>query len=268
MCGRRATPSVVGVSSEPTPRPVKVPEITGAFWVLKLLTTAGGEALADYLAGADIVLAGLVGCTLLVVGGVVQLRTPRYRPLPYWFFVAAIAIFGTMVADAMHVVAGLPYQVTSAGYAAVLAVVMLLWHRETGTIDIHTVTPGRPEVYYWLAVVAAFALGTALGDLAAFTLGLGYLAAAVLFGILFLLALLVHARIRWAPTLTFWSAYVLTRPFGASVADYLGKPRGHGGGLGWGDGPVAFGLFAAFAVVLARVALVKGSRGPVPLDPA
>ncbi|KYH43439.1 hypothetical protein [Branchiibius sp. NY16-3462-2] len=234
---------------------IKVPPIDGDFWVLKLLTTAGGEALSDYLAGRSVVLAGVVGLALLGLGAAVQLRARSYQPVPYWLFAAAIAVFGTMLADGMHVVAGIPYPVTSTLYAVALAVVFLLWHRATGSIDIHTVTAGRPELYYWCAVGAAFALGTALGDFAAFSLGLGYLASALLFGVLFAAALLLHHRARWGATVTFWSAYVLTRPFGASVADYLGKPHGHGGGLGWGDGAVALGLFAAFALMLIRVAI-------------
>ncbi|PWJ26760.1 putative membrane-anchored protein [Branchiibius hedensis] len=233
---------------------IKVPTIDRDFWILKLLTTAGGEALSDYLAGRSVVLAGVVGVLLLVLGGALQLRTRSYQPVPYWLFAAAIAVFGTMLADGMHVVLGVPYPVTSTVYAAALALVFLLWHRATGTIDIHTVTAGRPEVYYWCAVGAAFALGTALGDFAAFSLGLGYLASAVLFGVLFAATLLLHHRARWGVTVTFWSAYVLTRPFGASVADYLGKPAGHGGGRGWGDGLVALGLFAAFTLMLIRVA--------------
>lgn len=233
---------------------IKVPPIDRDFWILKLLTTAGGEALSDYLAGRSVVLAAVVGLVLLGLGAALQLRTRSYHPVPYWLFAAAIAVFGTMLADGMHVVAGVPYPLTSTAYAAALAVVFLLWHRATGTIDIHTVTAGRSEAYYWCAVGAAFALGTALGDFAAFSLGLGYLASAILFGVLFAAALLLHHRARWGATATFWSAYVLTRPFGASVADYLGKPGGHGGGLDWGDGPVALGLFAAFALMLIRVA--------------
>ncbi|MFC6715479.1 hypothetical protein [Branchiibius cervicis] len=233
---------------------IKVPSINRDFWFLKLLTTAGGEALSDYLAGRSVVIAAVVGAALLGLGAAAQLRARSYQPVPYWFFAAAIAVFGTMLADGMHVVAGVPYPVTSTVYAAALAAVFLLWHRATGTIDIHTVTAGRPETYYWCAVGATFALGTALGDLAAFSLGLGYLASAVLFGLLFATALLLCHRGRRGATVTFWSAYVLTRPFGASVADFLGKPGGHGGGLGWGDGPVALGLFAAFALMLIRVA--------------
>lgn len=233
---------------------IKVPSINRDFWILKLLTTAGGEALSDYLAGRSVVIAGVVGLALLGLGAVAQLRARSFQPVPYWFFAAAIAVFGTMLADGLHVVAGVPYPVTSTVYAVALAAVLILWHRSTGTIDIHTVTAGAPEAYYWCAVGAAFALGTALGDFAALSLGLGYLASAIVFGVLFAVALLVHHRARWGATATFWSAYVLTRPFGASVADYLGKPRGHGGGLDWGDGPVALGLFAAFALMLIRVA--------------
>lgn len=239
--------------TSPVRRPnLKVPEVTVVFWVLKLLSTAGGEAASDYLGGVSIAVAGAVGVALLLVTGWRQLRSPDYRPARYWSFVAAIAVFGTMAADAMHVVVGLPYPLTTCLSVIAVVLILIAWQRHQGTVSIHTVTVGAAERFYWATVLATFALGTAAGDLVAFTLGLGYLDSAVFFGLLFAIPAIAWRVWRRAEVMLFWAAYVLTRPFGASVADWLGKPPNKAGGLGWGDGPVALGLFALFAGILLR----------------
>jgi uncharacterized membrane-anchored protein len=238
---------------------VKVPEITAAFWLIKVLTTGAGEAASDYLASVSLVLAAGIGFLGLAAALALQLRAPRYVPWIYWSAVSAVAVFGTMAADAVHVVLGVPYPVTTVGYALCVAVAFLLWHRVEGTLDIHTVTSGRREGFYWLTVLATFALGTAVGDLSAFTLHLGYWASAVLYAVLIALPALAWSRLRLNPVVAFWSAYVLTRPLGASIADWLGKPRGKSG-LGLGDGTVT--VVAAVAIVV-LVALLS-RRGAVP----
>ncbi|KYH43122.1 hypothetical protein [Branchiibius sp. NY16-3462-2] len=235
----------------PRRRALKVPEVTLVFWVLKLLSTAGGEAASDYLGSISIAVAGAVGVGLMVITGWMQFRAHRYEPATYWAFVAAIAIFGTMAADAMHVVLDLPYQLTTCLYVIIVAAVLAAWKRWEGSISIHTVTAGAPERFYWATVLATFALGTAAGDLAAFTLKLGYLDSALLFAILFAIPAIAWKLWGRAEVALFWSAYVLTRPLGASVADWLGKPPRKAGGLGWGDGVVTLGLFVAFGAILA-----------------
>jgi uncharacterized membrane-anchored protein len=178
-----------------------------------------------------------VGVLGVVVALALQLRTPGYAPGRYWSAVVMVAVFGTMAADALHVVLDVPYPVTTASYAALTALVLALWRRTEGTLSIHSITTRRRQGWYWSAVLLTFALGTAAGDLTAFVLHLGYLGSAVLFGAAIAVPL-VAWRLGLHPIAAFWTAYVLTRPLGASVADWLGKPATDGG-LGWGDGTVA-----------------------------
>jgi len=165
--------------------------------------------------------------------------------------VAMVAVFGTMAADAIHVVLGVPYPITSAAYAIAVAASLVVWRRFEGTLSIHSITTRRRELYYWATVLATFALGTAAGDLTAMTLKLGYFES----GLIFLAAILIPwAAWRWwrlNEVVAFWAAYVLTRPLGASLADWVAKPAGKGAGLGIGDGPVTLTLVVViFALVV------------------
>jgi uncharacterized membrane-anchored protein len=243
---------------------VKVPEITAAFWLIKVLTTGAGEAASDYLASVSLVLAAAVGLAVLAGALALQLRASRYVPWIYWSAVSAVAVFGTMAADAVHVVLGVPYPVTTVAYALLVAGGFVVWHRTERTLDIHTVTSGRRERFYWGTVLATFALGTAVGDLSAFTLDLGYWASAVLYGVLIVVPALAWWRLRLDAVVAFWAAYVLTRPLGASLADWLGKPRWKSG-LGFGDGTVT--VIAAVAIV-ALVALLSRRPAEAPIDEA
>src|ERR1700685_4582045 len=165
------------------PVAAKVPEITLAFWVIKLLTTAGGEATSDYLALGSHVTGAAVETGLLVIGLIWQFRTRKYTAAAYWFLAYAIAIFGTGVSDTLHLVIGIPYAGTTALWAVVLALVFWRWHRSEGTLSIHSITTRRRECFYWATVFVTFALGTALGDFTATALGMGYLASGVMFGV-------------------------------------------------------------------------------------
>jgi uncharacterized membrane-anchored protein len=231
------------------PVAAKVPEITLLFWVVKVLTTGLGEAASDYLGGVSIPLAGAVGLVGFVAALAAQLRTRRCVPAVYWTAVLMVAVFGTMAADVLHVVLDIPYAASSAVYAVALAVVFTLWRRAEGTLSIHAIDTRRRELWYWLTVLLTFALGTALGDLTAVALHLGFLASGVLFAVV-----IAVPAIAWRagvdPVLTFWTAYVLTRPLGASVADWLGKPASPAGGLGLGDGTVTAVGFVAFLVLV------------------
>ncbi len=218
--------------------PVKVPAVKPYFWVVKLLTTAMGEAVSDYLVNdVNKYLAVVVGFILFVVAITWQFRTPTYRTWPYWSAVAMVAVFGTMCADVMHIVLGLPYLVSATFYAVCLAVTFVVWHRTEGTLDIHSIVTRRREVFYWLAVIFTFAMGTALGDLLANTFHLGYLASAFVFTAL-ICGPLIAWRLGADPVLTFWVAYVLTRPIGASFADFFGMPKNISG-MGLGHGAVS-----------------------------
>ena len=165
----------------PEPLAAKVPEITVLFWVVKLLTTCGGEAVSDYLALGNRQVGAVVEAGLLVIALVWQFRTRRYVAAAYWSLAYAIAIFGTGVSDALHLFIGIPYAGTTLLWAVVLALIFWLWYRSEGTLSIHSIVTRRREAFYWAVVFATFALGTALGDFTASVLGLGYLASAIMF---------------------------------------------------------------------------------------
>jgi uncharacterized membrane-anchored protein len=248
------------------PLAAKVPEITALFWVIKVLTTGMGEAASDGLGETSLVLGGIVGVGGFLLALRLQLRSERYHAPTYWFCVSMVAVFGTIMADVLHVATGLSYYVTSVFYAAVVAALFIRWHRSEGTLSIHHIDTGRRERFYWATVLATFALGTAVGDLVGLTLHLGFLQA----GLLFLAAMLVPL-VAWRggvnATLCFWVAYVLTRPLGASFADWVGKDHDIGGGLGFGDLKVT----AILVVIIAALVTWAHRSGhdiqkPIPVD--
>jgi uncharacterized membrane-anchored protein len=205
-----------------------------------------GEATSDFLGNVSIPLAGAVGVVGFALGLWLQFRAPRYTPFTYWFAIAMVAVFGTMAADVLHVVLNVPYLASTAFYAAALAVIFYLWHRREGTLSIHSIDTRRREKFYWLTVLATFALGTAAGDLTATSLNLGFFTSAVVFAAIILIPLVGWWKFNMNDVFAFWFAYVLTRPLGASIADYLGKPHNLSG-AGFGDGTVS--LVSAVAIV-------------------
>jgi uncharacterized membrane-anchored protein len=240
----------------------KVPEVTALFWAIKVLTTGMGEAGADYLGGVSIALAGVVGVLGLGVALRLQFRADGYVAARYWSAVAAVAVFGTMVADGPHEVLGLSYLASTLGYVALVAGCFLVWRRSEGTLSIHSITTRRREVFYWVTVLATFALGTALGDLTATVWHLGFSWSGVLFTGLIAVPALGWARFGLNPVVAFWSAYVLTRPLGASFADWAGKPQHPAGGLGLGDGPVTLVSGALIVGLVAWCAVTRRDVQP------
>lgn len=239
----------------PQPVAAKVPEIIFLFWVIKILTTAGGEATSDFLKTFGNIGGGGIELALFVIGVALQFGTRRYRAFAYWFLAFAIAIFGTGVADFLHLDVHISYAGTTLLWAVVLIAIFWIWHRSEGTLSIHSITTQRRECFYWATIFATFALGTALGDYTATALGLGYLASGILFSIAILIPLLAW-RLGLNEVVAFWIAYVLTRPLGASFADYISKPRGLSG-IGFGDGPTALVLAVAVAVLVLYLAIVR-----------
>ncbi|BCJ34002.1 membrane protein [Actinocatenispora thailandica] len=236
---------------------LRVPEITVYFWVAKALSTALGESTSDYLVHVmDPVLAVALGFVCFAAALVAQFAMRRYVAWTYWLAVVMVGVFGTMAADVLHVGFGVPYVASSVVYGVALAAVFATWHRVEGTLSIHSIASARRELFYWAAVVATFALGTAVGDLTAVTLHWGYLMSAVLFAAVMAVPVVGYRWLRLNPVFSFWCAYVLTRPLGASVADWLGKPA-QAGGVGLGDGPVALGLAAAIACVVGYLAVTR-----------
>ena len=193
---------------------------------------------------------------LFVVGLVLQFRTRRYRAVAYWFLAYSIAIFGTGVADFLHLDLHIPYSGTTLLWAIILIAVFWIWHHNEGTLSIHSVTTQRREIYYWMTVFATFALGTALGDYTATALGLGYLASGILFGVVILIPALAWWKLGLNEVAAFWSAYVVTRPLGASFADYISKPQDLSG-LNFGNGPTAVLFTVVVAVLVLYLAIAR-----------
>jgi uncharacterized membrane-anchored protein len=260
----------------PQPVAAKVPEILFLFWVVKILTTAGGEATSDYLKTWGNVAGGGTEVALFLIGLTLQFGTRRYRALAYWFFAYAIAIFGTGVSDFLHLDVGIPYAGTTVLWLVVLGAIFLVWYRSEGTLSIHSITTQRRECFYWATVFATFALGTALGDFTATSLGLGYLASVVLFGVVILIPAVAWWRFNLSGVVAFWFAYVVTRPLGASFADYISKPP-NTSGIGYGDGPTALVFTLAVAALVLYLAIAQpdiqpsdagaGPRGQPPSPP-
>ncbi|MDT4922669.1 MAG: hypothetical protein QOG01_382 [Pseudonocardiales bacterium] len=231
----------------------KVPEVTIYFWIIKILATTVGETAADFL-NTNLHL-GLTGTTLamsvaLAAVLVVQFRHRRYVPGVYWLAVVLISVVGTLVTDNLVDNLGVTLRTTTLVFAIALAITFVAWYRTEGTLSIHSIYTTRREAFYWVTVLFTFALGTAAGDLLAEGLNIGYWPSALLFAGAIALVTLAHYRFRFNAIAAFWIAYILTRPLGASIGDYLSQARADGGlGLGtvWTS---AIFLLAILAVVV------------------
>lgn len=238
----------------------KVPEITLGFWIIKILSTGMGEDASDFLVKqfgkAPAVGTGLVA---LSVGLYIQFRYRSYNRWIYWFAVAMVSLFGTMAADVLHLGLGVPYLVSTIFFTVVLVAVFWVWYRVEGTLSIESISTTRREFFYWLTVLTTFALGTAAGDMTARTLNWGYLLSGVIFGFVFFLPGLGYLVFKYNPVLAFWFSYIITRPFGASFADWIGADKVRGG-LGHGFGKTALVLAALIVIMVGlqrRAAKIK-----------
>jgi uncharacterized membrane-anchored protein len=238
----------------------KVPEITAIFWVLKLLTTGMGEAMSDFLGQKSVPLAALIGIAGLGLALRLQLRQTTYRAPYYWFAVMMVAIFGTMAADGIRDGAGISYTVTTPLFALITAAIFYFWNRSEGTLSIHSITNRRRELFYWAAVLSTFALGTAAGDLTAIAFKLGFFASIWVFAAIIAIPAIGWWRFRMNPIVAFWFAYIITRPIGASFADWFSKPTN--GGLGAGDGTVSAVALVVFVALVAYVTITKRDVQP------
>lgn len=242
-----------------------MPEITALFWVIKILTTGMGETASDFLAHTIGPLASVpLGFLLFAVAMVLQLRSTRYVAWRYWLAVAMVSVFGTMIADVMHVGLHVPYVVSTPFFAVLLAFVLVMWRRREGSLSIHTITTKPRELFYWATVITTFALGTAAGDMTAVTFGWGFFVSGVVFTILFAIPL-IAGRFGVNEVLTFWAAYILTRPMGASFADWMGMPPERGG-LGWGTGLVTVVWALAIVTLVAVLAITRSDVDPADRD--
>jgi uncharacterized membrane-anchored protein len=185
-----------------------------------------------------------------------QMRQREYRAPFYWFAVMMVAIFGTMAADGIHDGASIPYAVTTPVFALVVAAIFFLWHRSEGTLSIHSITTRRREGFYWAAVLATFALGTAAGDLTAISLNIGFFDSVLVFAAIIMIPAIGWWRFDLNPIVAFWFAYIVTRPLGASFADWFSKPAAQSG-LGLGDGTVSAIALVVFIALVSYVAITK-----------
>jgi uncharacterized membrane-anchored protein len=250
----------------PAPVAAKVPEIIFVFWVVKILTTAGGEVTSDYLKTYGNFGGGGTEVALFVIGIVLQFATRRYRAFAYWFLAYAIAIAGTGISDFLHLDVHIPYVGTTILWAVILAAVFWTWQRSEGTLSIHSITTQRREAFYWATVFATFALGTALGDFTATSLGMGYLDSGIFFFAVILLPALAWWQFGLNSVAAFWMAYIVTRPLGASFSDFISKPASITG-LNFGNGPTAV-VFALATVLLVSYLAIARPDIQRPVGPA
>ncbi|WP_434094625.1 COG4705 family protein [Streptomyces hyaluromycini] len=240
----------------------KVPEVTVYFWIIKVLCTTVGETAADLLnerAGLGLTGVSVLMSALLAVVLVVQFRSSAYRPGVYWSAVVLISVVGTLVSDNLTDNMGVPLETSTTVFAIVLALVFFAWYRRERILSIHHIDTTSRESFYWLAVLSTFALGTAAGDLVSERIGLGYWLSAVLFAAVIAAVAIAHFALDLDALWSFWSAYILTRPLGASIGDYLSQPTGDGG-LGLGT-VLTSALF--LAVILGLVVYLSVTRRDV-----
>ncbi|MFE2032278.1 hypothetical protein ACFXBB_03245 [Streptomyces scopuliridis] len=244
----------------------KVPEVTLYFWVIKILCTTVGETAADLLnanLGLGLTNTSYVMGALLVVALFFQFRARAYVPSLYWLSVVLISVVGTLVSDNLTDNLGVPLETTTWMFALALAVTFVAWYASERSLSIHTIHTRRREAFYWLAILFTFALGTSAGDLAAERLGLGYWVSAVMFAVLIAAVAVARFTLDFHAVWSFWIAYVLTRPLGASLGDYLSQARADGG---LGLGTVGTSLLFLAVILGLVVFLTRSKRDVAPLD--
>lgn len=242
----------------------KVPQITVLFWVIKILTTGMGEVASDYLCRLlhPGIATGIVGICL-VISLVLQFSVRRYVTWVYWLNIIMISIFGTMIADGLHI--GLIASTTL--FAVILAIIFIIWYVSEKTLSIHSIYTRRREAFYWATVMATFALGTALGDLTARTMHLGFLLSGIMFVVIIIIPALAYKLFSLNEIFAFWFAYIITRPLGASFADWM-TSSSRRGGLGLSKGSVSLGLTIIIIGFIAYLSIThKDANNSKDLEP-
>jgi uncharacterized membrane-anchored protein len=210
----------------------KVPLVTLAFWVIKILATTVGETGADFLnfqLGFGLIATSAVMTVALIVILAIQMRQDRYVPWIYWLVVVFLSVLGTLLTDNLSDTLGVSLYVSTIAFILALSATFILWYRSERTLSIHDITTTRREAFYWAAILFTFALGTASGDLVAEKLGWGYALAGLIFGGCIAAITFAYYALRLNAVLAFWLAYILTRPLGASIGDFLTQPHTAGG---------------------------------------
>lgn len=247
----------------------KVPEVTLYFWIIKILCTTVGETAADYLnttLGFGLNGTSLVMSALLIVVLFFQFRARKYIPSIYWLAVVLISIVGTLITDNLTDNLGVSLTTTTIVFSIILAIVFAIWYWSEKTLSIHSIVTTKREAFYWLAILFTFALGTAAGDLTAEKFDLGYLTSLGIFAGLIAVITAMHyiakrfaasqARHATNAVLAFWLAYILTRPLGASIGDYMSQAPGDGG-LGLGTTITSFIFLGAILLLVIYLSLTK-----------
>ncbi len=230
----------------------KVPEVTLFFWIIKVLCTTVGETFADYLnvnLNFGLTATSVVMGILLLIALFFQFRAKKYVPVIYWLTVVFISVFGTLITDILTDNMGVPLETSTVIFAVLLLLTFMVWYAKEKTLSIHSIFTPRREFFYWLTVLFTFALGTAAGDLLAESLGLGYLVTGIIVSVVIVLVVMAR-QLRLNSVLSFWIIYIMTRPLGASLGDWLSQPAKFGGlGLGATLTSVLF-LLGIFGIIL------------------
>lgn len=250
----------------------KVPEVFLLFWVVKIMSTTVGETAADFLAGnlgLGLTTTSLIMAALLAGALVLQFRARRYVPAIYWLAVVLVSVVGTLITDNLVDNFGVSLWTTTIVFSAALALTFLAWFRSERTLSIHTIVTSRREGFYWLAILFTFALGTSAGDLVGEKLALGYLTSGLIFGALIALVTVGFWKGGLNAVLAFWAAYILTRPFGASLGDYLTAAPADGGlGLGTNGTSALFLTVIVAAVAWFTIQQRRADGAPLESVPA
>jgi uncharacterized membrane-anchored protein len=243
----------------------KVPEITFFFWVIKIMCTTIGETAADYLndnLGFGLTNTTYVSGALLAVLLLIQMRLRRYVPVTYWAVVVVISVFGTLITDNLTDLHNVPLTTSTAVFSAILAAVFAIWYVVERTLSIHTIVTLRREAFYWLAILFTFALGTAAGDLLAEKADLGYAVSILIFGGAIGLVAVAHYGFKANAILTFWLAYILTRPLGASIGDELSQSSHKYGGIGLGTTGTSYLFLGCILALVTYLSVTKRDQTP------
>ncbi|QPC95860.1 hypothetical protein [Mesorhizobium sp. INR15] len=235
----------------------RVPKVTFDFWLIKLMAVTMGETAADYLnikLGLGLTMTSLLMSGVLLAALVWQFAQKKYVPAPYWTSVVLISIVGTLITDNLVDNFHIPLQVTTVVFAVALSLTFILWHRSERTLSIHSIFNSRRETFYWLAILFTFALGTAAGDLVAEQFSIGYLASGVLFAMVIASLSFGYFVLKLDAILGFWLVYILTRPLGASIGDFMSQPAQYGG-LGFGTIITSAIFLTAIVVIVAYMSV-------------
>jgi uncharacterized membrane-anchored protein len=240
----------------------KVPQVTLIFWLIKIMATTVGETAADYLifkVHLGLVVTSLIMILPLAVSLLIQFKSKRYTPWIYWLAVVFISIVGTLITDNLTDNYNIPLETSTIVFAILLAGTFYVWYNKEKTLSIHTIYAGRREMFYWLAILFTFAVGTAAGDLISEEHNVGYLNSAILFGGLIAVTTLCYYKFKLNAVAAFWIAYILTRPLGASLGDLLSKSHKHGG-FGFGVTNTSYVFFGIIICLVLYLTIKEKDR--------